>query len=440
VSRTKRAALWGRLRDPEGFLGPVLTLISGTAIAHGITAATLILLARLYSPADFGILGLFSSIVYTLSVAVCLRLDLAIIIPRRDGEAFRLVCLALIAAVGIALLSALVVLALPAGAIRGETYAGLEPFLWLLPVNLLAIGVFSALQSWFVRERAYGLLTRSRILQSAGASTTQIAIGAFAPSPLGLIVGFVMNSGGALTLLLPRFLRSIRGRVRRPGRRRLAATFRKYSDFPRYSVWEALANSASIQLPILLVGALTNASEVGQLVLAMSVAQAPLALFGNATAQVFMSQAPTRMRAGQLAVFTRSTLTGLAKVGGPMLLGLGVLAPLIFPLLFGDEWARSGILVAWMAPWLLLQFLTSPVSSVLNITGRLKLASAWQITGLVFRLGAVWVGGTLAEGASEAYCISGALFYAVYLYMVIRISQNWVDAPVEGHLGHRSPS
>jgi O-antigen/teichoic acid export membrane protein len=414
-----------RLRNPEGFLGPVLTLISGTAVAHAITGAALILLARIYSPADYGVLGLFSSIVYTLSVAVCLRLDLAIILPEEDSEALRLFWLALASAIGFAAVSALIIAVLPVHSIANPAFVSLSPYLWLLPVSLLAAGVYSALQNWFIRQRAYRLLARSRIVQSAGAATTQVGAGWVSPSPLGLIVGFIVNSGAATFVLLAPFIRSVRERLRRPKFAELRETLRKYGDFPRYSTWEAIANSASIQLPILLIGALAGAAEVGQLTLAMAVVQAPMALFGNATAQVFMSQAPARMRAGELHRFTLSTLKGLAKTGVPILVGLGIAAPFVFPFLFGKDWFRAGLLVTWMTPWLLLQFLASPVSSILNITGHLRLASAWQITGLAFRLAAVWLGHRLINGASEAFSISGALFYAAYLYIVLRIARDY---------------
>jgi O-antigen/teichoic acid export membrane protein len=425
VLRQRIDTIAARLRSPNGFLVPVLTLISGTAVAHAITGAALILLARIYSPAEFGVLGLFSSIVYTLSVAVCLRLDLAIILPEDDDEAFRLFLLALACTMGFVAVSAIVVVALPTHLNLNPAFIRLAPYLWLLPVNLLAVGAYSALQNWFIRERAYGLLARSRITQSAGAATTQIGAGLASPQPLGLIAGFIMNSGAATIVLLVPFLRSIRRRVKRPNWADLKDTLRKYGDFPRYSTWEALANSASIQLPILLIGALAGASEVGQLTLAMTVVQAPMALFGNATAQVFMSQAPARMREGALHAFTLSTLMGLVKTGVPLLLGLGVAAPFVFPFLFGDEWVRAGLLVSWMTPWLLLQFLASPVSSILNITGHLRLASAWQIIGLVFRLVTVWLGAQVMHGASEAFSISGALFYGAYLCIVLRISRDY---------------
>ena len=78
------------------------------------------------------------------------------------------------------------------------------------------------------------------------------------------------------------------------------------------------------------------------------------------------------------------------------------------------------MLVAWMTPWLLLQFLASPVSSVLSVTGQLRVAMLLQLAGLALRLAAVWIGARVfAAVANEAYAVSGAVFYGAYLLVIL---------------------
>lgn len=413
-----------RLRHPESFLGPVLTLVSGTAIAHAITAATLIVIARLYTPADVGVLGLFASIYYILAVIACLRFEIAIPLPEADAEARDVFWLALFGCVLLSVLIAVALLMIPDAAVARLGLGAVTPYLWMLPIALLATGCFAALQSWHVRKRSYGLVARARVAQSAGASTIQIASGLAAPSPLGLIAGFVVNGGTAAVLILVQMWRKAMLRQLKPDFARLRPALRQYSYYPRYSIWEALANSAAIQLPVLLIGVLVSEAEVGQLLLATSVVQAPMALFGTATSQVFLSQAPERARQGRLDEITRSTTRMLLRIGAPILAAIGLLSPFFFPVAFGDEWTRAGIIVAWMAPWLLLQFVASPVSMVLYITGRQRLAMILQVGGLVFRVAATWVGASLlADRAAEAYAVSGAIFYGVMILLIMAISK-----------------
>lgn len=127
-------------------------------------------------------------------------------------------------------------------------------------------------------------------------------------------------------------------------------------------------------------------------------------------------------RDGQLHSFVIATLKRLIVMGGAPLIILGVAAPFVFPILFGPEWQRSGVLVSWMTPWLLLQFLASPVSTALYITHNQRSAFALQFFGLAFRVACAWAGATYLGGhASEAYALSGVGFYGVYLLLILYI-------------------
>ena len=417
--------LLDRLRHPESFIGPVLTLVSGTAIAHAITAATLVVVARLYTPTDVGVLGLFASIYYILAVIACLRFDIAIPLPESDEEARDVFWLALLGGLFLSALTALLLLFIPDVAIAGLGLGKVAPYLWMLPLAVRAPACFSALQNWHVRKRSYGLVARARVAQSAGASLIQVSSGLVAPSPLGLIAGFVVNGGTAAILILVQMWRKATLGVLRPEVARLRPALRQYSYYPRYSIWEALANSAAVQLPVLLIGVLVSEAEVGQLLLATSVVQAPMALFGTATSQVFLSQAPERARQGRLEEITRSTTRTLLRIGAPILVAIGFLSPFAFPIAFGAEWERAGMIVAWMAPWLLLQFISSPVSMALYVVGRQRLAMTLQVGGLVLRIAATWLGAMLLDGsATEAYAMSGVIFYGALILVILRLVKN----------------
>jgi len=412
-------ALLERLRHPESFLGPVLTLVSGTAVAHFITAGALVILARLYSPAEFGVLGMFTAIFFSVSVVSCLRFDIAIPLPREERDAVSLVGLSMLSALGVAAVAGLLIAIVPDALLDAAGMRSVGPHLWLLPIALLAAGMFSSVQAWFVRQRNYGGMARARAAQSFGAAATQIAAGGAGIGPVGLILGVVLNAGTGAIIMARSFLSRIKqaGGWSTPHQLRTAAI--QYRRFPIYSTWEALANSMAVQIPILVVAGLTNTSEVGQLMMAMNVVQAPLALFGTATAQVYLSQAPAKAHDGDLRPFTLKTIVNLLRVGTPLMLAIGIISPFAFPLLFGPEWQRAGILVSWMAPWLLLQFAYGPVSMTFHILGRQRLALVLQIGGLCLRAGVTYAGGMMLAGrAGEFYALSGALFYALGLLTV----------------------
>lgn len=406
----------------NGFVRSVGVLVSGTVLAHAVTAAALPILTRLYSPADFNLLAAFTAAFGIASVAACLRFELAIPIPSDDGDAANLLGLAITFALVLSAALAIGVWSAPATVSGWLNQPGLERYLWLLPLAVLLAGCYAALQFWFVRKESFASLARTRVAQSCAAAGTQVGLGLAGLAPFGLLLGQTLNSGAGFVGLGYRLLRSNRAVLGAVSIGRMRAMFRAYDRFPKYSTLEALCNSASMQLPILLIVALATGPEAGFLVLAMFVMQAPMSLIGTAIGQVYLSRAADERRSGQLGPFTMEVFAGLVRNGVGPLVFAGIVAPGVFGIVFGDDWHRAGTMVAWMTPWFVLQLLSVPVATALHVCDRQGTALALQVFGLTLRVAAVYVASLLPGGhVSEAYALSGLVFYLVYLVTILRV-------------------
>lgn len=407
-------------------------LVGGTAFAHAITLVTLPIVTRLYTPSDFSALAVFASLLSILSVAACLRFDVAIPIPENDAEALNLLALSLSCTVIVATLVALPALGAPQRLASWLNQPILAQHLWLLPFGVAFAGTYSTLQMWNVRRKAFAVIARNRIGQSAAASGTQLGLGLLHCGPIGLIIGSLLNTGVGCIGLGWRFMRAQRGALNTVNAAGLLKTFKAYDRFPKYSTFEALANSASIQLPIVLIAAVALGPEAGFLALAISAMQAPIGLIGTAVSQVYLSRAPEEYRSGTLDAFTTRIFGALIKSGVGPLLFAGFVAPDLFGVVFGEPWRRAGALVAWMTPWFIMQLLSSTVSMALHVTGHQRTALLLQIVGLILRVGAV-LGASMVEPKllSEAYAISGFIFYLAYLIAVLRTVGTQLRAAIQ---------
>lgn len=401
------------------FIRAVLLLSSAGMLAHGITALAMPILARLYQPADFGLLSVLSSSLGILSVAACLRYELAIALPQDARDADQLLVLSLAVCTALSLGLALAIGLAPEAAMTLLRQPGLNPYLWMLPVGVWLAGTYAALQAWHVRHAEFGRLARTRIAQSGGSAGLQMAGGWLGAGPAGLLLGQVANTGIAcLALMAPAW-----AAVRASHWQTLRRVASEYRRFPIYSTAEALANSVAVYLPVILVAAYAGPAEAGYLGMAMYVAQAPMSLIGNSISQVFLSRAAQEHRDARLAAFTGEVLNGLIKAGVGPLIALGITAPHLCGWLFGAGWGRTGWLVSWMTPWFLLQFLVVPMSTTLHICGRQRAALLLQLAGLVLRLGGVWLLYRTGLGhVSEGYAVTGALFYGIYLAVVLSVA------------------
>lgn len=396
-------------------------LVGGTAFSQLIGLMALPILTRLYTPEDFTVLATFSSVLALVTVISCLRFEIAIPIPKKQEIAMQLFLLSIISVICITLLVSAAVFLW--GEYFGElTNNRLQGYYWLIPVGVFFAGAYKALQYWMTREKKFKLVAKTRMTQAVSGAVFQIGFGSFGLAPIGLLIGQILNSGAGVYGLLRHLIKSNKDLFFAFSYHDLKNTFKQYERFPKISTWEALFNSAGIQLPILIIASLLIGEEAGFLMLAMRLLSAPLGLIGGSVSQVYLSEAPERYHQGELRQFTIKTVLTLAKVGFLPLAAIGVLSPYLVPLVFGEEWLRTGILISWMIPWFFMQFITSPVSMSLHIGGFQKEALLLQFLGLCIRGGGVlYVAVYHPLWTGEFYAISSFIFYAIYLIIILKL-------------------
>jgi len=395
-------------------------LVGGTALGQVVLLLALPFLTRLYSPEYFNTLAIYVAIIGIFSGAICLRFDIAISLPEPSDEGWRLMILSIsCAAIFSSLVAAGLALLLWSFAIN----VGVESYLFSMMVGLglFSVGAFNSLQMWYVREKNFLSISFVKFSQSIAVVSIQIGAGIWLATAAGLLWGQLASGvvgAFAFFVLLGKSPRSWSALSFQDVRR----FFKIYGRFPRYSVFESLANEAASQLPLLLIAFLLGGAEAGYLMLAMKVLQAPIALLGNAISQVYLSQAPLSERKGELAALSKNMLSRLAKVGIGPLLFAAIVAPTVFPVVFGSEWQRAGELVSWMTPWFIFQLLVSPISMSLHVKGKQDIALYLQLSSLLMRVSAVLLFYFFfRDFMVEAYALSGFVSYLLYFFVVLKV-------------------
>ena len=410
-----------RLRQ-NTFVRSISVLVGGTAFAQAILVLILPILTRLYTPNDFSVLAVYAGLLGVISVVACLRFDIAIPLPERDEDGANLMALALFFAVAVSSLIAIPCLFAPHWTADILNQPALESYLWILPFGVFLMSAYSALQFWVMRQKKFKIIARTRMTQAVSGAGAQLGFGWIGLTPLGLIVGQTISNGAGALGLGWHTWRGSRDLVEKVNFMEMRRIFKEYDRFPKYSSLESFANNAAIHIPVLIIAAAALGPEAGYLALAMRVMQAPMGLIGGAIGQVYLSRAPEEYRSGRLGSFSANILGGLMRTGVGPLIFAGIVAPTVFAFVFGPSWGRAGVLVAWMTPWFIFQFLASPISMALHVTNNQKKAFLLQFFGLLLR-----VGGVVAaiqfyrSGVAEAYAVTGFVFYLIYLTLLLKI-------------------
>jgi O-antigen/teichoic acid export membrane protein len=240
------------------FAGDVLKLVSGTTFAQILTILISPLLTRLYSPADFGLLALFTSITTVIGAIACLRYELSIMLPDNEDEAANLLGLSLLLALVTAILSGLLVWLAGDSFVKTINAPGLKAYLWLVPPMVLFSGVFLALNYWNSRTRHFGRLSLVRISRSVITSIAKLSFGYGGFATGGTLIGATVGGQALSTILLGNQIwRSDRELLRNSIRwRGMFSGMKRYRKFPLYDSWSTLLNNISQQLPSILLSCL----------------------------------------------------------------------------------------------------------------------------------------------------------------------------------------
>lgn len=393
-------------------------LAGGTVGAQLLLLIAAPLLTRLYTPGDFGVLAVYASLLGLISVVASLRYELAIPLPDNDEEAANVTALCLLIVSGITVVTALFVFFL------GDKTAGLlgavqlSPYLWLLPVGVFATSTYTIFNYWALRQKSFPAIAKTKLRQAF--TTLAIQIGGFQFGAPVLLAGQVAGHGaGTLGLAMPALDSVAFKSVCRSG---VSKAARRYRRFPIYSTWEGLANAASLQLAPLVFSAGFGAASVGLYALAHRVLTLPLSLVGYAIGQAFFAHAPEAHRSGELGASVTQFCGTLAKLGAPPLVLLVLFGPDLFAFAFGSEWREAGYFAAWMAPWLYLQLIYSPVSTVFSITESQGQAFAVQASLLFLRSLALLAGWASQSfvGAIILFSVASAIGYLICLTCALR--------------------
>lgn len=363
------------------------TIMAGTAVGQALALVTAPVLTRLYHPAEFGVFAVVSGAGLALGTAAALRYELAVPLPEDEDDARALVGLGLVAAGASALVLLLVVVA--AEPVLGDLLGWDAHSRWLLAVPALAgtVAAFSLLNQWALRQQRYAATARRNVLQSVTTVLVQLG-GGLRAGPGGLVVGALAGQFvGAASLLLGSGL----GRGLRRSRWRAVAS--RYRRFPLLLVPAGLLNAGGAVLPLLVVAGTYGATAAGWLGLTQRVLALPVALLGQAVAQVYLSELARSHREGtdRHRHLFRLVSTRLSMAGAALGCALLLLGPAVFLLVFGEPWRTSGLMAQALGVSLALQLVASPLSQTLVVLEHMRTQLLWDAGRLVAVTAAVWV-------------------------------------------------
>ena len=396
----------------------------GTGLAQIVALAAAPIITRLYSPSDFGEFGIYSALLAVLTVVVCLRFDLAIVLPDQSRDAAATLALSILAVHVVALATALILVAYED---RLSVWLGLpstSKSLLLLPVSLYFVGLSQAITYWLTRVRDYKGLGISKVSQSVPQTTTQWVLGMLSLGAVGLVLSDILGKMTGLLSLWWRARRDLQTYGKDLNGTDIRNVARRYLRFSATSVPAGLINEIGSAAPTLLLAALFGSTAAGMYTLVQRVMALPMDLVGRSVASIFMGEAsllgresPNQLR----GLFLRYAAT-LFALGLVPAVAIVCAAPTIFSWVFGAPWSEAGVYAQILSGAFVCRFAIAPLGQILNIIGRPDLQLRWDVVRvglIVASLVIPYELGLSAVSAVTAYALAIVIVQLLYVAIVL---------------------
>ena len=404
----------GQRIKPGSFGHKVMVMFLGTALGQFSSVLLSPVLTRIYTPQDFGVLGVFTALLTIMAVIASLRYEMALPLAKTKEDAANM-----LAVCGLSLLFTTSIGIVILACLSKETMESMHlgvilPYRWLLPVGFFCIGAYQVLVYFATQRDSFGIIARTKIYQGLAGPFTQIGLGLLQLGPWGLILGFVTGQSTGSGLLFSRLVLP-KGAMDGLSWASIRMLAKRYIRFPLLSSWAGLVNSVgSSQLVLVVIPILYSSTIAGYIFLTDRIVGRPLLLISTSILQVYLGDVSKSIESDPQAIRKRFlTLAGQQFcIVAVWLLIVNLLAGYFFPILFGQEWAEAVPYLHVLSIAYLPQMVISALAHTLQVLERQGLSAIWEIGRLVAVAGSLGMGYYLGLDALHTllwYSIAQAL-------------------------------
>ena len=357
----------------------VTLLVSGTAIAQIILMLFQLVLRRLYTPEVFGAFSVYMSIVGILVILSTMRYELAVVLPKEDRKASGLVAGGILISLSINILVLIVTIIFKTYIIKWLDFPEEYGYwLYFVPLSTFLFSTYQFFNYWLTRNSAFKAISINKVSRRLSEGIVQTIFGAI-KSASGLFTGDIVGNAANITAGFYQAKR--KGfTFRNLSFRKILASLRRYSSFPKYQTIPAVLNTASMLLPIFFINKFYSSETAGYLDLSRQMLIVPISFITASLSQVLLKELSDRVKNN--AKLTPSILkTAMYLCIGilPFMIVIMIWGESLFSFFFSETWRVSGNYSAILAPAFAVQFIVSPLSISFTVLEKLKVLAAWQI-------------------------------------------------------------
>ncbi len=403
------------------FLRNTVTLVTGTAIAQFIGIILYPVLSRLFTASEFGLLSTISQISAIIMVLASGKYESSILIAGTKMEAANII--------GMTLLRSSIILLILYAAIQpfGKALSvvlhepALNKWLFVCPISAFVIIIYNCFNEWCVRNKYYTVLSWNKIINTLAHTLSKAILGFFKVVGGGLVIGDLIGRTISAGSCVYKALNNDKNIFLNINKRRFSSLSKKYIDFPKYNMPDQLLSSVGEALPIFLLGAFFNNTEVGYYSMTLAVLSVPVSIISAAVRDVFRQRAnEDYLNFGNCSGIFKKLLLILSVFSFVFSLSVFFILPKLFAFFLGRSWMIAGEYSQILLFMIAFSFIANSLSGVLIVVNKLKVSLYWQFYYVGITLLSILVGAILFKSVKATlFCFAIGRSSAYILYILL---------------------
>lgn len=392
------------------------------ALATGADFLKLAILARLLTPSDFGLMGMIRVIIGFAQAFSDMGFSNAIIY-RQDANQDQLSTIYWLSILTGVLVFALVWVATPL-LVYFYHEPRLRDLLFWAALSFIITSIGNQFQVLLQKELHFNCLAGIEVTAVIIGATIAVVSAVAGQGVFSLIWG-QLASAGSMALLLTVF----GSKTWRPHLHFKRDDLKGYMSFGLYQMGERAVNYYTANVDYLIIGRFLGADILGIYTIAYELVVRPISTINPVVTRVAFplfakKQADNAaLRRGYLEVIRL-----LAFIIFPLLIGLGVTAPLAIPVFFGKRWVSAIHLVQILVILGMLKSIENPIGSILLAKGRADIGFGMNAFCAAVNTCVFWFvvryGVYAMAWAEVALCLVYFIVGLTILYFIIGLGQS----------------
>ena len=354
-----------------------LKLTSGSVINYVIPIVTTPILTRIFTPSDYGVWGIFSSIATILTVFVCGGYEYAIVEAEDEIERNKVVkmCVGICTVFNLLLTIVFFVMRL-----FGSSLFAIGDLIFLVPLYLLLTGLLSVLQNYLNSHEYYKSLAFSQVVAGVTLALFRIVLGVLNIKD-GLVYGALLSSIITVVYLYFPSLKGGLSLFTQVPLDSLKELIVKYKNYPLFDAPSTFIVYLSNNIPVLLLSQYFGKDLLGGYTMVLQLLLLPMSFIGANMGRVFFQQISNDKNIiahTSRQVYRISFLLGLAiivffLIGGDYLLYR----------ILGNDWSIAGEYALYLSLWSFFTISYAPLKPIYRVKKKQNVQMIIMIIALV---------------------------------------------------------